>query len=84
MESLHDILVAHWDHEPQVGRDSVEPNFERSEANAVSILSGSGSKVARCARTVCNGRISSTESRPTVRFMGGEIRAGGREMLTIQ
>jgi hypothetical protein len=64
---------AHWDHEPPVGRDSVEPIFDPAtagEANAVSILPGPGSEDARCARTACGGSIDSTESRPTFRFMG--------------
>jgi hypothetical protein len=42
-----------------VGRDSVEPIFERSEANAVSILLGLGREDARCARTVCDVRVDS-------------------------
>ena len=48
-----------------VGRHSVEPTFERSEANVVSILPLQQHQDARCARTAFGGRIGSTECRPT-------------------
>jgi len=48
---------------------SVEPTFEWSEANAVGILRGRGREDACGARTAFGGRIGSTESRPTFRFM---------------
>jgi len=72
MEGLHGSTTAHRDPELPVGRDSVEPLFDlptAGEANAVSILPGPERKDARCARTVCDGRIDSTESCPTFRFM---------------
>ena len=53
---------------PPVGRDSVEPTFERSEANVVSIVPARG----RGARTACGGLIGSAKSRPTFRFMDRE------------
>src|SRR6266540_3607851 len=53
-----------------VGRDSVEPTFERSEANAVSIFGKPEHRDARGARTASGGKFGSTESRPTGRFLG--------------
>ena len=49
-----------------VGRDSVEPTLERSEANEVSIFPfPNGDRDARFARASCVGRVGSTESLPT-------------------
>ena len=47
-----------------MGRDSVEPSNERSEANEVSIPPECGA--ARCARASFVGSYGLTESRPTV------------------
>ena len=55
-------------HEPVylVGRHSVEPTLERSEANEVSIFPfPNGDRDARFARASCVGRVGSTESLPT-------------------
>jgi hypothetical protein len=61
--------IAHRVHEPPVGRDSVEPTFERSEANAVSVLRKPCSRDARYARTAAGGgKIGSTEG--TVSSLG--------------
>ncbi len=48
-----------------VGRDSVEPHPERSEASAASISDVSPSQDARSARADSVGKQGSTESRPT-------------------
>src|SRR6266511_2663917 len=78
--SFHDARSPHRDPEPlrSVGRDSVEPTFERSEVNAVSIFGKPEHRDARGARTASGGKVGSTESRPTGRFLG---RAAGRERL---
>jgi uncharacterized ferritin-like protein (DUF455 family) len=65
---LHEFEIAHGGHDLSVGRDSVEPTFERSEANAVSVLRKPGNRDARRARTASGGKVGSTESRPTLRF----------------
>ena len=48
-----------------VGRDSVEPRSERSEASVASILVGRLCPYARSARADCVGKQGSTESHPT-------------------
>ena len=49
-----------------VGRDSVEPQIERSEASAASISGGTtASQETRSARASCVGQWRSTESHPT-------------------
>ena len=49
-----------------VGRDSVEPHLERSEASAASISGHPApTQETRCARASCVGRWGSTESHPT-------------------
>jgi hypothetical protein len=57
----------------KVGRDSVEPTHERSEASLASISLSAGrppksrpSQEARLARAAAGGKQGSTESRPTV------------------
>src|SRR5688500_16214273 len=65
---FRDFEIAHRGQEPLtwVGRDSVEPTFERSEANKVSIFPfQNGDRDARFARASCVGRMGSTESLPT-------------------
>ncbi len=50
----------------QVGRDSVEPHSERSEASAASVsVAAHSSQDARSARASCVGEWGSTESHPT-------------------
>ena len=49
-----------------VGRNSVEPAFERCEANMVSVLR---KPQHRDARGASGGNVGSTESRPTLRSM---------------
>ncbi|MBI5801749.1 MAG: hypothetical protein HZA92_13635, partial [Verrucomicrobia bacterium] len=48
-----------------VGRDSVEPHLERSEASAASISAGDRNRDARSARASSVGKWGSTESHPT-------------------
>jgi len=54
-----------WEAESLVGRDSVEPHTERSEASVASISALSVTRDARHARADSVGKWGSTESRPT-------------------
>ncbi len=56
-----------------VGRDSVEPHLERSEASGASVSSSEANQDARSARADSVGRWGSTESHPT----------GGTQMLPL-
>ena len=57
-------LPKQWKLRP-VGRDSVEPHLERSEASAASISAGGNKQDSRYARASFVGNLGSTESHPT-------------------